>query len=61
MHVRAPRENLGCDWCDQGEPRLCFEDSLGTNPLHLVGMELFKCAIPDIVYETEEHDSNSVS
>jgi hypothetical protein len=52
MHLRNPLINLGCPWCDTGHVRLCDENP-NTNPMHLYGAELFKCCVPDAVYEEE--------
>ena len=52
LHLRLPLQDLGCDMCDEGLMRICFENPL-TNPVHVYGADLFKCGVPDSVYENE--------
>lgn len=52
IHLRQPLHDLGCQMCDRGHMRICFEHP-NTNPLHIYGADLFKCCLPDCVYMEE--------
>lgn len=64
LHVRKSVLDLGCFMCDEGHPRICFENPL-SNPVHLYGTKLLKCLVPDAFYELEREqeciDSSSDS